>query len=86
MNPYVKKIHCLERNNKVVISIKLMEQLQEDQGKKIDIIINKLESMDEKLDSKYAKHWVQQVVEWTLVLLALASVYLIFRAAGLPIP
>lgn len=80
------KDNCNKQTGEFNTSIKLMEQEQKNQGKKIDKILTKLDGMDEKLDKKYSAKWVQWVVEAVLIIFALASLYFIFEKVGLPIP
>ena len=47
-------------------------------------ILKKLDSMDEKMDARYAAKWVQYVVQGLIILLALSALYLILDGVGLP--
>lgn len=71
---------CAKRGTEIALMSQRLDKLDVNQQK----IIDKLDYLDDKLDKKYSAKWVQYVIEFLLIIFALASLYIIFDSAGLP--
>jgi DNA-binding LacI/PurR family transcriptional regulator len=74
------KSHCAEEHTNIMLMNQKLDNVERTQQE----ILTKLDTMDEKLDARYAKIWVQWAVQGIIVLLALSALYCILDGAGLP--
>jgi len=74
------KNHCAEEHTNIMLMNQKLDNVERTQQE----ILSKLDTMDEKMDARYAAKWVQYVVQGLIILLALSALYLILDGAGLP--